>query len=68
MLSSATLRQMADHFVSRSNPAPLKLPEYSSLELPDPARERWRLIAVTDKGCAAISNGVAWVRADGGVL
>jgi hypothetical protein len=60
--------ELSKDFVSRTPKHPIKLDEYVSTELPDAARWRWAQIAVTDKGCAAISNGVAWVRPDGSAL
>jgi hypothetical protein len=60
--------ELARDFVARVPQHPIKLAEYVSTEMPDPARWRWAQIAVTDKGCAAISNGVAWVRPDGSAL
>ena len=67
-VTSALLRELEAFFVSRTRPAPIKLPEFASTELPDPGRFRRCLIDVSDKGCAAYSNGVAWVRADGSPL
>ena len=55
-------------FVSRTPKHPVKLAEFISTELPDVAKWRWCIVAVTDKNCVGLSNGVAWVRADGGAL
>lgn len=68
MIGSHERAELAKDFVSRAPQHPVKLAEYVSTDLPDAARWRWCLIAVPDKGCAAISNGVAWLRADGGAL
>lgn len=61
-------------FVSRTNPAPIKLPEFRVVSdadtpaLPDPVRFRWCMVAVLDRNCVAVSNGVSWLRADGTAL
>ena len=74
MLNQVLLRQIAEVFVSRTNPAPIKLPEFNVIAtaevpaLPDPGLFRRCIVSVNDKGCVGYSNGVAWVRADGTVL
>lgn len=68
MIAEAQRRELERDFVSRAPKHPIKLAEFVEAELPDPARWRWSQVAVTDKGCSAISNGVAWVRADGTAL
>jgi hypothetical protein len=68
MISPHERAELSRDFVSRAPQHPIKLAEYPSTLLPDAARWRWCMIAVPDKACAAISNGVAWVRADGSIL
>lgn len=68
MIAEAQRRELERDFVSRSPKHPIKLAEFVQAELPDPARWRWCQVAVTDKNCVGLSNGVAWVRADGTAL
>lgn len=68
MIDAALKRDLDREFVSRTPTHPLKLAEYLEADLPDPARWRWCMVAVVDVGCAAISNGVAWVRPDGSAV
>lgn len=68
MIPEMQKRELERDFVSRTPKHPIKLAEYVEAELPDPARWRWCLVAVTDVGCVGLSNGVAWVRADGTAL
>lgn len=48
--------------------APVRLPDFVSTDLPNASDYAWCLIAVSDLGCAAMSTGSAWVRADGSAL
>lgn len=68
MIDALKKAEIERDFVSRSPGHPIKLPEFTEAELPDVARWRWCIVAVTDLGCVGLSNGVAWVRADGGAL
>lgn len=55
-------------FVLRSPKRPQKHVEFVEAKLPPAADWRWCTVAVTDKGCLALSNGVTWVRPDGSAL
>lgn len=68
MIAPDLKRDLARDYVGRTPKHPIKLAEFEEATLPDPARWRWCIVAVTDVGCVAMSNGVAWVRADGGAL
>lgn len=48
--------------------APVRVPEFASISLPDPADWSKCMIYVTDKTCVAVSTGSAWVRSDGSAL
>lgn len=61
-------RAIERDFVSRTPNHPVKLAEFLQAELPDAATWRWCMVAVTNVGCVGLSNGVAWVRADGTAL
>lgn len=61
-------RLIAQMFVRLRPKSPVFLPEFDSTTLPDPAAWRTGNIYVTDKGCNAVSDGVAWVRPDGSAL
>jgi hypothetical protein len=68
MITDLQKSELERDFVGRVPKHPIKLAEFEEADLPDPARWRWCLVAVTDVGCAALSNGVAWVRSDGSAL
>lgn len=68
MISNLEKGLLEKDFVSRTPKAPVKLPEFVQAGLPDVERWRWCLVAVTDLGCVGLSNGAAWVRADGSPL
>lgn len=65
MIPEQQKRELERDFVSRAPKHPVKLAEFTQLGLPDPAKWRWCMVAVTDLGCLGLSTGVAWVRADG---
>lgn len=67
-LTAVQKAELERDFVSRAPRHPIKLPEFEAAELPAADRWRWCIVAVTDVGCVAMSNGVAWVRADGGSI
>lgn len=48
--------------------APVRLPVFVSTELPKATDYAWCMIAVSDKTCAAISDGSQWLRVDGSAL
>lgn len=48
--------------------APVRLPSFTSTDLPKASDYAWCLIAVIDKACAAISDGSQWLRVDGSAL
>lgn len=68
MIDAATKRAIERDFVSRTPKAPVKLPEFLENELPPAASWRFCVVAITDLGCVGLSNGAAWVRADGSAL
>lgn len=68
MIADLDKRALERDFVSRVPKHPVKLPEFEAAALPAPQTWRWCLVAVTDLGCVGLSNGAAWVRADGSPL
>ncbi|MBL8774067.1 MAG: hypothetical protein JNK30_21955 [Phenylobacterium sp.] len=68
MIGEMEKRGLERDFVARAPKHPIKLAEFEEASLPDPGRWRWCVVAVTDVGCVAVSNGVAWVRSDGSAL
>ena len=68
MISNLEKGLLERDFVSRTPKHPVKLPEFEQAGLPAAARWPWCLVAVTDLGCVGLSNGAAWVRADGSAL
>lgn len=68
MVNPSLLRELARTFVPRAQPPPIKLAEFAFSALPKPSDWRWCVVAVTDRNCAAVSNGTAWLRADGSAL
>lgn len=67
-LDPQTKRLIEQDFVSNQPKRPVKLPPFPSTDLPDAAEWPGCLIYVTDKTCAGVSTGAAWVRADGSAL
>lgn len=55
-------------YVKASPTAPQRLAAFASASLPDPTAYQGCIITVTDKQCVAISDGAAWLRADGSAL
>lgn len=55
-------------YVKASPTAPQRLAPFVSTDLPSASDWISCVIAVTDLGCIAYSNGSSWVRADGSVL
>ena len=70
MISNLDKGLIEKDFVSRTPKHPVKLPEFEQVALTGTlaARWPWCLVAVTDLGCVGLSNGAAWVRADGSAL
>lgn len=65
MIGAQQRGEIERDFVSRAPKHPVKLAEFTVAELPDAARWRWCVVAVTDRDCVGLSNGLAWIRADG---
>lgn len=59
---------MEKGYVKAYPTAPVRLPAFVSTDLPKASDYPWCLIAVTDTGVAAMSNGTAWVNTDGSAL
>lgn len=55
-------------FVNKAPQQPIKLPEFPSTALPSASEYAWSIIAVTDLGVVATSNGSAWVTTDGSAI
>ncbi len=68
MIAAQMKGELERDFVSRTPKHPVKLAEFLEADLPDVAKWRWCIVAVTDVGCVGLSNGVAWVRSDGTAL
>lgn len=68
MIPNLDKRVLERDFVSRTPKHPVKLAEFTQAALPPAADWPWSLVAVTDLGCVGLSNGAAWVRADGSAL
>ncbi len=65
MISNLDQRLLEKDFVSRTPKHPVKLAAFLEADLPAASKWPWCVVAVTDLGCVGLSNGVAWVRADG---
>lgn len=61
-------RDVEKSYVKTTPSRPQQLAQFTSTALPSPADFAWCAIIITDKSCVAMSNGSAWLRADGSAL